>query len=417
MTSGTPKRTLRLFDLVFLGANCVIGSGIFTTPGVLAENLGPYAPLGFLLGGAVCFPIAMCFAIMARHESGTGGAYQFATRAFGREIGFLVGWVMWMSGLVGLASVALPLGEQSGLAAQPTAASIIALLALSNYLGTRTGAWTNNLLSMAKLVPLILFCGWGLFQFGPGVLAPPAPTHWELALLAGALPILYAFSGFEEVPLPAGEVKNPERNVPKALLVVLALATTLYALVAGIALHVHPGPFERLTQATAGLGWIGDGLRLAAIASLLSVNASIAFTTPRSLWALARDGWVTPRLARLDGRFGTPAGAIVVSACLSMALVLNGSFKLLLQLSVLASLVQHLATVLACARLHGWRAGGGSPIIAAVLCAFLLSTSSWENIRGMLVALLAGWLFSRVTRVAQPQQYEHQQAQDREQMQ
>ena len=400
LTKGTelPRRRLRLFDLVFLGANCVIGSGIFTTPGELSKDLGPYAPLGFLLGGLVCFPIAMCFATMARHESGTGGAYQFATRAFGREIGFLVGWVMWMSGLVGLASVALPLGEQSGYPAHPTAAAIVAMFAVFNYLGTRTGAWTNNLLSIAKLGPLLIFCGWGLSQYGTAVLTPPAPPEWEFALLAGALPILYAFSGFEEVPLPAGEVKNPERNVPKALFFVLALATALYVIVQGIAIHVHPAPFERLTDATANLGWLGNALRVAAVASLLSVNASIAFTTPRSLWALARDGWVSSKLARLSSRFGTPGAAIVVSASISMVLVLHGSFRLLLQLSVLASLVQHLATVLACARLHGWRAAGGSPIIATLLCAFLLATSSWENIRGMLLALVAGWLYSRLTR-------------------
>ena len=139
--SRNPPRALGLSDLVLLGFNCVIGAGIFTNPGEVAAAVGRWAPSYYLLGALICFPIAMCFAAMARLEPGTGGACLYARRAFGEHAGFVVGWVMWLSGLIGGSTVALQFGLLIFPSSQPHAvalglATILGLM-LANLLGSK----------------------------------------------------------------------------------------------------------------------------------------------------------------------------------------------------------------------------------------------------------------------------------------
>ncbi len=379
------QRRLGLFDFMCLGWNCVIGSGIFLTQGSIAKQVGPYGPLMFLLGGLCCLPIALCFAQLARKYHGTGGSSLYAREAFGKRAGFLVGWVMWLSGLIGLSSVAVGLSEY--LHQGPLlACGIVLTLAAINLLGTRSGAFSNNFLAVIKLGPLLLAAGAGLLH--------PLQTIWPDALTntpnykLGLLLVLYTYSGFEEIALAAGEAKDPEKTVPRATVLVLVSSAIIYTLlqgVAGSATADHP--------LEAALPQLAPALAVAALASLASVNASIAFTTPRSLWTLAHQGWLPRRLLTLH--HGAPTLCILISTGLVLLLILSKNLESLIALSVLAALLQHLASSLAC-----WKLGLSRfvPPLAVATCLLLLCTSELPHLLGMGASLLVGAIVSALVR-------------------
>lgn len=384
-----PERRLGLFDFLCLGWNCVIGSGIFLTQGDIARQVGAYGPVMFLIGGLCCLPIALCFAQLARLFHGTGGSSLYARQAFGKRAGFLVGWVMWLSGLIGLSSVSVGLAtylhQGRGLACV-----IVGLLALVNLLGSRSGAFSNNFLALVKLGPLFVAALVGLahpFQtFWPAA-QPAGPANFKLGLLL----VLYTYSGFEEIVLAAGEAKDPERTVPRATVLVLISSALVYTLLQGVA-----GPATAEHPLEAALPWLSGALGVAAVASLASVNASIAFTTPRSLWTLARQGWLPQPLLKLHR--GAPSLCILISSALAVILILSNSLEALIALSVLAALLQHLASSLACWKLQ---AGRFLPPLAVATCLLLLCTSSLRDLAGMGASLLIGAILSAFVR---PQQ-------------
>lgn len=410
-------RTLRTFDLTCLGLNSVIGSGIFLTPGLIAATLGAAAPATYVLAALLCYAIALCFAEMAGMFPGTGGAYVYAREAFGPFTGFLVGWVMWLSALLGGAAVAVAFGSLAqetaerllialetpvpagrGLEVTGTVGIVIALAA-ANYRGVKEGARSNNILAVAKLAPLVLFALWSLPRLsGPAILgAPPADAD----LLKGFLLVLYTFIGFEYVPVPGDEVREPQKTIPRALALVLLISVCLYVVVqsavqsAGLA-----GARTPLDNAVEGHGAMVVLMALGALASVASVNASIALTGPRCLWALATDGWMPSWLRRLHPAFHSPGRAVVVTAALTLVLSLSGTFEVLAVLSLLASLLQYIPTVFAVMLMRRkgpdlhrpYRIPGGDlvPGLALAVCGLLLVTSEWKYIMGAAGSLVLG---------------------------
>jgi amino acid transporter len=370
----------------------VIGSGIFLTQGEIARAVGPWGPLLFLLGALLSWPIALCFAEMTRHYPGTGGASLFAQRVFGTRAGFVIGWVMWQSGLIGGATVALGMAQLlPEWPAKLVAIGILLLLAGANSVGTRSGAWSNNLLALAKLIPLCLAALVGVFWLGPldcffpSQMALPPQLAWKAGLLA----VLFTYSGFEEIALPAGETRDAGRSVSKALAAVLLGSALLYSLLQGIvSLQATADTEQPLRQTFSHWPWLAAALGFAAATCYASVNASIAFTTPRSLWTLANQGWLWSGLHRLH--HGAPRQCIAISLLLTSGLVLSQNLSKLIELSVLASLLQQLSTSLAAWKVRGWRSRPGVPQLATLVCLALLTTASLPILKGMGISLLLG---------------------------
>ncbi|MBI4866392.1 MAG: amino acid permease [Candidatus Wallbacteria bacterium] len=411
------QRRLGLFDLICLGLNSVIGSGIFLSPGLIAGKLGSLAAAAFAAGGVLCLAIAYCFAEMASMFPRNGGACAYAREAFGPFTGFLVGWVMWLSCLVGGAAVAVSFGEMlarrlSGLAAAvglpldatpamatTLACAVIVILAMVNLRGARHGAASNNGLALLKLAPLSFFALWALPEIDekaiPGLGTP------GVDLLGGLLLVLYTFSGFEEIPVPAGETRDAEQNVPQALGAVLVLATGFYVVIQAAVVSLGgAGSATPLEDAASGSRLLSLVVAASSLAALASVNASIAFTGPRSLWVLAADGWMPAALARLSAGTGAPRAAVFVTSGLTLALCASGTFETLAVLSVLASLLQYLPTILGVLVLRRTRPdlprpvripyGNLIPVTALAVCLLLLSTSHRSYLVGAAVALAIG---------------------------
>lgn len=360
MAQPTLERAVGRWQIVALALNDVIGSGVYLLPAAAAALLGPASLWAVALAGLAVLLIVLCFAEAATHFDQPGSGYLYARTAFGDAVGFQVGWMTWLTRVTSEASLAAGFaqalaylwpGADQGWGRAATVGGSIVLLHFVNLVGIRSGARTAVVLSVAKLFPLALFVAAGVFAFSGERLAAQQATE-EGSLAAAALLLLYAYAGFENTAAAAGEYRNPQRDVPFALLTHIAVVTTIYVAVQAVAL----GTLDHLATsqtplADAAQGFLGSTggllLTVGAVLSIFGTNANTVLAGPRYLFALARDGYFPQKLAQIHPRYRTPAAALTVQTLLALPLALTGSFVHLATLSVVARLVTYLGTTLA----------------------------------------------------------------------
>ena len=365
------RRPLTFFDLWCLGVNAIVGSSIFLFPGKLAALLGPASVAAFALTGLLLAGVALCFAEASARFDGHGGPYLYARSAFGPATGFAVGWTCWVAEILSAAAVANGIGVYLGYfeprLAQPAAVKTAAALTLVvmgavNYRGVKLGAWTSNALTLAKLGPLLLLAVVGLPRLSVAALTPLAPHGW--APLGRACFLAYfAFSGFECVPVPAGESRDAPRHVPWAVLGSLAAATLLYCAVQLASVAALPGlaaSSRPLASAAAALlGPMGAAvLSAGAVVSMVGYTAGCALGGPRYLVAMAEHGDLPRPFGRLHERYATPVVAVTATAALSLAAALLLDFDKLVDIGIVVICAQYLAT---CSSVIVLRRRGPSP--------------------------------------------------------
>ena len=396
---GQLKRSLSLLDVVALGVNGVIGQGIFLLPGLAAERLGPASLVAILIAGVLSFLIALCFAEVGSRFSGTGGAYLYAKAAFGNFVGFEVGWITCCVAIISWAALAngftlvlahfIPAVGEGWL--QPaTAVGTMTALVLVNLAGAKSGALVSTVFSVAKLLPMLLFVSVGMFALDGARFEPFAPEGYG-PLAETTLLLLYAYVGFEVLVVPAGEMRNPQRNVPIALLSVLAIVSVVYGAVLAVSIGVFDGiaGHKNPVAAASGvlLGPVGGTIVAAGIViSVFGTNAGAALVSPRRIYAMAERGDLPRQLAWVHPKSGSPIPAIVVMYLLAAVLTLSGTFKELAVLGVIARFLQYIPTCLAVIVLRrkdasgaspGFRlpGGGAIPFVAVALCCWLMANS------------------------------------------
>jgi amino acid transporter len=390
------RRALTTFDAICLGVNAVVGSGIYLFPGTLARALGPASIGAWLLTGLLCLPLAGTFAVLGAGEERTGGPFRYAELAFGNNVAFVVGWLAWVTSLVSWAAVASALPTYAapfvpalsrGGPALGTSAVVVLLLGGLNVVGVKPGARLMDSLTVLKLVPLVLFVGLGLGAVRAEHLSPAVPLGLG-ALPSMALMTLFAYQGFEVVGVPSGEVREPRRVVPRAVLLALGFPALLYALVQGVFVGVGapPGEAPLVTAAERFLGgWGGVLLGFGGLVSMLGYSAGTALCTPRYLQALAEEGLVPAWLARPHARFQTPAAAIVTSSLVTLGFVAFLHFERLVDLAALAVLTQYLVSSAALAWLgRGWRRALG---VLSLLVSLLFAAQGELAQLGLLVSV------------------------------
>jgi len=399
-------------QLVGLAINDVVGSGIYLLPAAAAALLGPASVWAVVLAGFAAALLVLCFAEASSHFDQPGGAYLYTREAFGRFIGFEVGWMTWLSRVAALASFAQGL-VQATTFLWPAAAGrggrvaiicgLILPLAAINVRAVRAGARTAVVLVIAKMVPLAFFVAVGAWFVDSSRLAIfQAPRGGALG--QAALLLLFAYGGFENTPVAAGEYHNPRRNVPFALLSMIFIVTLLYGAVQWVALGTLPGlagsasPLADAAQRFAGHpgAWL---LTLGTMLSIAGIASNTMLTGPRYLYALACDGYGPRWLARVHPRYRTPAVAIVVQALVALALAMSGSFVQLASLSVIARVATYIGTAAAVPILRRRIAaratvrlplGPAIPIAALLIATALLSSATAASLLGVAAALAAG---------------------------
>jgi APA family basic amino acid/polyamine antiporter len=358
-----PKgRLLNILGVGFGLAGAVggtIGAGILRTPGLVAAQL-PSAQLvlaAWLAGGLYALLGAVCIAELAAALPKAGGWYVYAERAFGKRVGFLVGWTDWLAHCIGLAWVATTVGEYgqallpAAIPQGPHTAQILALLAIGLFSliqlrGLRAGSASQELLSLAKAVAflaLVAACFLLPIQAAPPIAPPPpapmAIAGWRslsLAVVLALQAVITTYDGWASPVYFAEEFSEPGRDLPRSLIGGVLAVLVLYLLINLALLHVLPiaqlasSSLPAAAAARALAGPLG-GLLITALAlvSLLGLINTVVMAAPRILFGLSRDGLLPSFVAQVNGG-GTPSAALLLTSTAAAALVLAGSFERLL---------------------------------------------------------------------------------------
>jgi APA family basic amino acid/polyamine antiporter len=340
-----------------------IGAGIFVLPALMSKSLGPAAPLAF-----VCCAIAMvlfvtCFAIAGSRVSLTGGLYAYVEVAFGRYVGFLAGVLYGITALGAVAGVVNVLVNSIAVIAPLVGSPVMRIvvmiivygsLVVINVRGVREGAGAVTVLTVAKLLPLLLFICAGLFFIHPASLTW---TAWpgSKALGDSVILLIFAFVGIEVALIPSGEVKNPARTVPRAAYLALVITTIIYItiqLVAQGTLGSELANYKDAPLAEAAAKFLGNIGRTILIAgatiSAFGFVTSDILSSPRMIFAFGRDGALPAWFAHVHPRYRSPDVAIVTYAVLAFALSVTGTFEQLAVLSNVAVLLMYLLCCAAC---------------------------------------------------------------------
>lgn len=381
-------RGLGLLDATFLIVGSVIGSGIFFAPAIMAGYVqSPGLLLGlWLLGGLLTLAGALSYAELAAAMPRSGGQYVFLSEAFSPLWGFLYGWTLLVAintGFVAAVAVAFAktlgffvagVGEEHVLVAaggatlstaQVVALAVIAVLTWLNVTGLRTGASVQNLFTSGKLLALgalvvlaALTAKGSTANFEPAVglaLGPEGLRVGLLAALAGAMSkALFSYDAWYSVTFAAEEVKDPERNLPRALVLGTLGVTAAYVATVAAYLYLVPigemaGVEESRIGTEAAVRMIGPaGGALVAVAILVSTFGCVNGLTlsgARVVYAMARDGLFFRAAARVHPRYRTPARALVLHGLVAGALALTGTYSDLLTLTAFSSLLFNVLTV------------------------------------------------------------------------
>ena len=420
-TTGSPpavslRRELGRWDLTAIGVNQVIGGAIFGLPAVIAANTGAWGPWMVGVIGVVSMLIALTFAEVASRFEGTGGAYLYARAAFGRFAGFEVGWMLWFTRVASWAAVINVLVSSLGFywpeatAGWPRAlviTSIILVLAAINIRGIRQSSVVVNILTVGKLLPLAVFIAAGLW-FVDWARLQPGPFPSAANVSATGLLLIYAFGGYEIVPIPGGEARNPRRDIPFALImtiVIVAAVMTMAQIVAVGTLSNLAASKTPLAEAAAA--FLGPGgaaiITIGAVISVTGASMGGALSGSRNLFALAEQGDVPAVFGYVHPRVRTPVIAILVTSGVTLMLALTGTFQSLATTSAISRLLVYLSACASTLRLRSRRFDGVVnppvfvaplgpviPIAAIVIAVAVLGGASAIQLRNGMLALLVG---------------------------
>src|SRR5882762_1961566 len=403
-------RGIRKWDLVAVTINGIIGAGIFGLPAKVFALIGSYSLIAFVACALVVTLIVLCFAEVGSRFDETGGPYLYAREAFGSTVAFEVGWLIWLARLTAFAANCNLMVSYLAYFWAPANSTIpraliitgvvLSLTAL-NVFGVRQAAIASNLFTVGKLIPILIFVAAGLFFLNPHAFAlgarPSAGAFSQSVLL-----LIYAFTGFEMAAIPAGEIRNPQKHLPRALLISIAVVAGIYILIQVVCIGTLPelaGSQKPLADAAQRfMGTAGGAIISAGAIISIAGNLNIVLLSgSRVPFAIAEQKQLPSILGAIHPRFFTPHIAILVTAGVVLVLTLRSSFVAALTISAIARLVTYAVT---CAALPVLRRRSGVPVAmfkvrggpiiavaALILAAWLLANST---LREAVTAVIAG---------------------------
>lgn len=344
MSNGNPRETLSVADVVAVIVGIVVGVGIFKTPSLVAANSGSanMVLLFWLLGGAISLLGALCYAELATTYPHAGGDYHYLTRAFGSAPGFLFAWarmtviqtgsIAMVAFLIGdYATKVIPLGSNS---ASYYAAAIIMIMTALNAAGIRQGRVTQRALVGAILLGLLFvsIAGYSLVSPDPSAVSDKVHLAGSPAAGKAMIFVLLTYGGWNEAAYLSAEIRNPNRNIVRALLYSIGLITFIYLTINAVFVTSMGLPAMSNSQAIAAdlmdkaLGKDGTWIisLLVILAALSTLNAAI-ITGARTNYALGQNFSAFSFLGRWHSRGETPVNALLIQAVISLMLIVLGT--------------------------------------------------------------------------------------------
>jgi APA family basic amino acid/polyamine antiporter len=415
---------LTLFDVTNLVVGAIIGADIYVASSFGAAYLGPSSLIIWAVAGAIAIVIALCFAQCAAYLPRVGGPYAYAKEAWGSFPGFIVGWSLWLAEWISLAvfPVAFVRYLTYFLPALDVYTQVLVkalfvfFLIITNILGVKAAGRTNDVLTIIKLAPLILFMavGAGYIFLNPATavtnLTPFAPFGFQGFGLTLVL-VFWAYAGFEISTIPADVVENPGRVIPRAIILGMAIVTIFYLATNIILFAIRPSPqlaADTAPLASATTTILGTNSPLATIGGLIvGIGALISVTgsdesgmigTSRLGYALAVDGLFPKIFARLHPKYKTPYLAIIAQAVTALIASLIGNLGTLVAVSVFFLAITYAAT---CASIilfrrrdpepvFHLRGGALLPILGIVFSIYLITQCTTYQIAVGLILLSIG---------------------------
>lgn len=381
------RRNLSTFNLVSLGIGAIVGTGIFVVTGTAAaEYAGPGLTISFIISAIACIMAGLCYAEFASMMPVAGSVYSYSYTTMGEMLAWFVGWILVLEYLLACSSVAvgwsgymmslfhdwgieLPKSIAgatfehtaedgwyfSGSIINFPAVFIIGIITSMLLGGIRQSAFINNVIVVIKVAVILLFIGFGLSYIDTTNWFPYIPENrgsfgefgWS-GILRGAGVVFYAYLGFDALSTAAQEAKNPQRDMPRAILISLAICSALYigvtAVLTGIVHYSElavPAPIAlAIDRAGAGLAWLSPLIKLGAIAGLSSVILVMMLAQSRIYYSISKDGLLPPTLSKIHKKHGVPQRATIFASVVTA--IVAGLFPL----SVLVELVS-IGTLLA----------------------------------------------------------------------
>ena len=367
MNDDRLPRRIGLVGAVALAFNGAVAASIFALPAALAADFGTFSPLMFPIVAFAALLIIIPFSWSASAFTQSGGPAAYGA-VFGRFVGFELGWIYYVARTAAFAANANVLtdymarwiaGADAGLTRAAILIGVTGLFAAINISGVRRSIGLLTGLTVLKAVPLFIAAAVAIALTYPWPAPSPAPTLTEFE--TGLLIVLYAFVGFEQVVVPAGETKNSASVLPRAIFITIGVTTLLYFLVQLAVVSALPGVAAGEKAPLIDLGaWLAGpfgavALTLTAMASLAGSLHGIMTSTPRVSYALASRNDLPAWFGRVHERFETPANSILFFAVLAAILAISGSFVWLAVVSTLARMIVYAVTIAALPRAPGRR--------------------------------------------------------------
>ncbi len=407
-------RSIGRWSLTALVVNAILGSSIFGLPSEITRLVGRASPVAVLLGAMVISLIVACMAEVASQFVEAGGPYLYVRTAFGRFAGLQVGW-FWLLASIGggagcanlfvqyLASIWPSAGN--GVARAAIITVLITIPTIVNYFGVRSGANLSNVLTVAKLLPLVLLIVVGLTRSshppGDAHVMASANTGWP-AWLSAMLLLIFAYSGFENTLAPSGEVKEPRRTAPFALFTGLAICAVVYALIQYVTVATIGARISEYPLADAASVLVGSiGVQLVAAAVMISTYGWLSgdiLITPRVIYSFAANGDAPAIFAKLHPRYHTPALALLVYPTLMWILAVTGTFLWIAAVGAASSLLLYCGVCASLIRLRQTQPEEPAlripfgPVIAVIAIGISLALISALDLRQALLMGITGLL-------------------------
>ncbi len=415
-----PPRSVGLLGTSLLPLNGMIGAGIFALPAVLFAAVGPFAPWMMVLGGILFLPLIIVFAALARQFDHSGGPALYGDAAFGPFFGFQAGWTRFASSVTTIAAnshVVVSYAATLSPALGHPVAHAVAVIAFQiffmavNLIGMNRAVGTLGIVTLIKLAPLaaLIVAGFAQGSAGLGLVLPQFTDTEAVVLLT-----FYAFMGFENVTMPAGELKRPRRDIPLAMIGMLALVTLIYVLIIWAYIAIVPNPGEGGDMALSLAADEAFG-RVGAVAIVIAAAFSVGgntlndlVNTPRMTYGMAELRMLPRWFQHVSPRFLTPDFSILFVGTASILFSLTGGFVLLATAGTLSRLVTYLICSAAVPVLRfrgadiGWFevAMAALAFIASIWIATHADARAWITLAGIL--LVGGVLYFIARRAPQP---------------
>lgn len=349
------KRRVSLFGVTVYGVGNVLGAGIYALIGEVVGITGNLSWLAFVLASITGALTGLSYAELSAMYPKSAAEFVYTEEAFKiRILSFLLGWVIIFSGILSAATVALGFANYlAALFEVPSiiltvifAALLIVILSLVNFIGIKASTWTNILFTFIEAAGLILIIIIGIPHFGSvNYLELPIGGSFTVIFPAVAL-IFFAYIGFEDIANIAEEVKNPAKNLPKAIIYSIIITTVLYCLTAISVVSIlpyseiadSPAPLNRVTSAV--LGPIG-GLIMSFIALFATANTVLIMmiVTSRMIYGMARDKALPEGLSKVSQKYRTPALAVLITMILTMIPLFLGDISIVANATVFGVLI------------------------------------------------------------------------------